>query len=167
MQPVPPLPPPALLDGTPQRLDPRVRVVWAAGSALPLLAVTVAAVVVLSLVGAPGLLTAGVGLLGVVGVVLAAVLAVLEWRTWCWSAWDDALELTHGVVVRHASLVPYHRIQQIDVERGPVERALGLSSLVLRTAAATTDARLPGIPAEHADALRRLLLVRAGVDDAV
>jgi membrane protein YdbS with pleckstrin-like domain len=77
------------------------------------------------------------------------------------------LELQHGVVVRATSLVPYHRIQQIDLHRGPLERFLSLSTLVLRTASATTDARLPGIAAEHAELLRHELLARAGVDDAV
>ena len=71
------------------------------------------------------------------------------------------------MLYRQASLVPYHRIQQIDVTRGPLERALGLSHLVLRTASATSDGMIPGIPAERADELRRLLLERAGLDDAV
>ena len=82
-------------------------------------------------------------------------------------AWPDALELRHGVFVLRESLVPYHRIQQIDVVRDPLERALGLSTLELRTAAATTDAKVPGIPADAAESLRRALLERAHVDDAV
>jgi membrane protein YdbS with pleckstrin-like domain len=71
------------------------------------------------------------------------------------------------VIIANESLVPYHRIQQIDVERGPLDRLLGLSSLVLRTASATTDGKIPGIPAATADALRVRLLTRAGADDAV
>jgi len=91
----------------------------------------------------------------------------LRWRSWTWSAWDDALELQHGVLTRHASVVPYHRIQQIDVHRGPLQRLLGVSRLVLRTAAATTDATIPGLGEVEADHLRYELLKRAGVDDAV
>jgi len=105
--------------------------------------------------------------LGGAGVIASIVWARLAWAHWSWSVFDDALELRHGVVSRSASLVPFHRIQQIDLHRDPIERALGLSTLVLRTAAATSDAKLPGIDAEHAEGLRRRLLARAGLDDAV
>ena len=98
-----------------------------------------------------------------------AAWGLARWRYawWSWTAWPDALELAHGRVVHRASLVPYHRIQQIDISRGPFARTFGLSTLILRTAAATSDAELPGIGADHAEALRRELLARAGVDDAV
>ena len=71
------------------------------------------------------------------------------------------------MLTRHASVVPYHRIQQIDIHRDPIDRLLGLSKLILRTAAATSDATLPGIAAAHADELRHALLHRSGRDDAV
>lgn len=155
-----------VLDGSVHHLDPRARLVWALGSAIVLVVIG-AALTIWALVsgnGSLGALAAGVTL---ALVIVAFVAAHLEWTRWTWSAWDDALELNHGVVSRHESLVPYHRIQQIDVERDPLERLVGLSSLVLRTAAATTDAKLPGIAAEHADLLRHELLHRAGIDDAV
>jgi membrane protein YdbS with pleckstrin-like domain len=53
------------------------------------------------------------------------------------------------------------------VERGPIERVLGLSQLVVRTAAATTDASLYGLAPDVADELRDRLLDLAGVDDLV
>lgn len=154
------------IDGTVHGLDPRQRTVWVvAGVTKPLVlgAVCLAAGIA---GGDRWLLWAGVGV-GVAGSVLATVWAWLRWRSWRWSAWPDALEVRHGVLYQNASLVPYHRIQQIDVARGPLERLLGLSCLVLRTASATSDGMIPGIPAERADELRRLLLERAGLDDAV
>lgn len=157
---------PDSLDGTEHGLDPRIRTVWAVGAAAPWLVLGLAGAVALVLAGAGPLAAVAAGV-GVIGGVLGMAWAGWAWRRWRWSAWDDALELRHGVIEHHASLVPYARIQQIDVERGPLERALGLSRLVLRTAAATSDAELPGIPAERADALRRHLLARAGLDDAV
>jgi membrane protein YdbS with pleckstrin-like domain len=154
------------LDGTEHGLDPRVRTVWAVGASLPWLVVGLGGAVALAVVGS-GALAAIAAVVGVVGALGSVAWAGAAWRRWRWSAWDDALELRHGVVERRASLVPYARIQQIDVERGPLEQALGLATLVLRTAAATSDAELPGIPADRADALRRHLLARAGLDDAV
>jgi membrane protein YdbS with pleckstrin-like domain len=154
------------LDGTTHGLDPRQRTVWAVASALPGVVLGIAGVVLGLVAELSGAVLAGVAVL-VVWPLLAVVAAALSWRRWTWSAWPDALELRHGVVVARASLVPYQRIQQIDVSRGPLERALGLSRLVLRTASATSDGELPGIPAEQADELRRHLLRRAGLDDAV
>ena len=154
------------LDGTVHRLHPRIRVVWAIGAVVPW--------VILGGVGAAiAGATGHADLAGlIVGVSLLLILVGLSivgwrWRCWGWSAWDDALELHHGVLTQRASVVPYHRIQQIDIHRDPLDRMMGLSKLILRTAAATTDAELPGISAAHADELRHALLHRSGHDDAV
>ena len=62
------------------------------------------------------------------------------------------------MVVRE-SLVPYHRIQQVDVVHDPLERLLGLSTLTPHRRR-DTDAKVPGIPAESAESLRRALWTR-------
>ena len=156
-----------LLDGTSRQLDPRVRKVWGAGAALATLLPGLAGTIVLAGVGAPGALI-GVAVVATVVLLIGAVTwSQLAVSRWWWRAWPDALELHHGVAVVHESLVPYHRIQQIDVVRDPLERLLGLATLVLRTAAATTDAKVPGIPVEDAESVRQALLERAHVDDAV
>jgi hypothetical protein len=156
-----------VLDGREHSLDPRVRILWALNSALVGLAAGAAGAIVCAVLGGPAWLTALSAAAGVVFAAIGALSADALWRRWRWRALDDALELRHGLVVVRESLVPYRRIQQIDVERGPIERMLELSTLVLRTAAATTDAKLPGIPAAHAAGLREVLLARAGIDDAV
>lgn len=97
----------------------------------------------------------------------AVAVAFLHWSFWWWDTGGEALELGHGIVIRHSSYVPYHRIQQIDVERGPLERALGLARLTVHTASATTDAAIPGLALEQARTLRQHLLERAGRDDGV
>jgi len=114
-----------------------------------------------------GGLTIGAGAATVVILVMTVGSAFLSWRFWSWATHEDALELEHGILIRHLSVVPYHRIQQIDIKRDPLERILGLSTLILRSAAATTDAHVPGIAAEDTEQLRHALLARAGVDDAV
>jgi membrane protein YdbS with pleckstrin-like domain len=48
-----------------------------------------------------------------------------------------------------------------------VERLVGLSRLIIHTASAGTDATVPGIAAEEAEELRRVILARAGTGDAV
>lgn len=115
---------------------------------------------------------------GTVAALVALVLAVLlaggtvlgasaVWKRWRYVLWDDAIEVRHGVIRHVATFVPFHRIQQIDVERGPLDRAFGIATLVVRTAAATTDAKVPGLDPRLVEDLRRRLLVRAGLDDAV
>ncbi|MCB1006927.1 MAG: PH domain-containing protein [Acidimicrobiales bacterium] len=155
------------LDGTPRSLDPRIRTVWRIGELAGAVIVGGAAIVAAVLTHAPGWLLGAAGGLAAVLVLRAIVWPGLAWRCWRWSAWPDAIELRHGVLWRSASLVPYHRIQQIDIHRGPIERMVGLSTLILRTAAAATDGRIPGVAADDAEALRHDLLARAGIDDAV
>lgn len=100
-----------------------------------------------------------------------AVLPLRAWhvaaayRRWRYRLGDDSLELRHGVLWRTMSSMPYHRLQQVDVGQGPLERWLGMSSVQLRSAAATTDAAIPGIASDEVDELRRLLMRRAGRDD--
>lgn len=154
------------LDGTVHQLDPRIRVVWAVSSTVPWVVLGIAGATIAVVTGHPPL-AALIGVVALVAAVIGVSVVGWRWRCWEWSAWDDALELQHGVLNRRASVVPYHRIQQIDIHRDPIDRILGLSKLILRTAAATSDATLPGIASAHADELRHALLDRSGHDDAV
>jgi membrane protein YdbS with pleckstrin-like domain len=55
------------------------------------------------------------------------------------------------VAFRRLSVVPYGRMQFVDVTAGPIERLFKLSTIKLHTAAAASDARIPGLePAEAA-----------------
>jgi len=58
------------------------------------------------------------------------------------------------VMFARLSVVPYGRMQFIDVTAGPLERAFGLATVRLHTAAAATDARIPGLEREEAARLR-------------
>ena len=164
--PDPPVPVLVPLPGRMSNLDPRVRLLWSLLAGGPLALLGLVTVGVAAGVGAWEL-AAGLTCITVAAVSAAVVGARLAWTRWTWVAYEDALELRHGVVHVSSSLVPYHRIQQIDVHRGPLQRLLGVSRLVLRTAAATSDATIPGLGEVEANHLRYELLKRAGVDDAV
>jgi uncharacterized protein len=99
-----------------------------------------------------------------VAVVLAAAAGWLvergRYRSWGYAEREDDLIVTRGLLFRHVSVVPYGRMQFIDVTAGPIDRAFGLATVQLHTAAAATDARIPGLLRSDADALRdRLALV--------
>ena len=102
-----------------------------------------------------------------VAVVAALVWPPLVYRRWSYRLGGDALEIRRGVIVHRTSLVPYRRVQQVDLSRGPIDRMLGLVSADLTTAAATSDGSVPGLAPDVADVFRQVVLERAGRDDAV
>jgi len=73
---------------------------------------------------------------------------------WGYAERDDDLMVRRGVLVRRQSVIPYGRMQFIDVTAGPVERSLGLATLRMHTAAAASDARIPGLERAQAAKLR-------------
>ncbi len=99
-------------------------------------------------------------------VVLLAVTAVGAWAWWLlersYRAWGYAeraedLLVTHGVLVRKLVIVPYGRMQLVDVTAGPLDRRFGIATVQLHTAAAATDATIPGLPPAEAARLRERL----------
>ena len=94
--------------------------------------------------------------------VAVGVVPRMAYRRWRWALAERTLELRRGVLIHVNTAIPYSRVQHIDITRSPIERALGLSQLVVRTAAATTDATLPGVAATEAETLRDVILARTG-----
>lgn len=82
---------------------------------------------------------------------IAAVRAVLAWG---YAERERDLLVRHGLLVRRLSIVPYARMQFVDVTAGPLERAFKLATVQLHTAAAASDARVPGLPPAEASRLR-------------
>lgn len=94
-----------------------------------------------------------------VAVVLVAALAAFWFvrnrvRAWTYTEREDDLIVARGVLVRRQSVVPYGRMQFVDVTAGPVERAFRLATVKLHTAAAASDARIPGLERDEAARLR-------------
>lgn len=97
-----------------------------------------------------------------VGIAAALVLAGLvaerflarRVAAWGYAERKDDLMVRRGVLIRRLSVIPYGRMQFIDVTAGPLERSLGLATLRMHTAAAASDARIPGLEAAAAAALR-------------
>lgn len=129
-------------------------------------------------------------LLGWVGVLLVAVCVtgiVLSLPVWVWlplalvlvasllpgwvligrnAAWwgyaehDDELYVKHGALFRSLVVVPYGRMQYVDVQSGPLDQAFKIASVHLHTASPGTSARIPGLPASEAARLRDRLTER-------
>jgi len=169
-----------------RRLDPKVRLYWVASR---LLGGLIAAVVVavffqfagpeFGLVETPGDLPFGFAqrtvVVGVAAFLLfgglAVLHAVLYYRSWRYEVREDSLYLTRGVLTRVQTVAPYVRVQHIDARRGPVERILGLSTLVVYTAGSRgADVTVPGLTDDRADELQQALkrlAIESEEEDAV
>jgi uncharacterized protein len=87
----------------------------------------------------------------------AVTLVRSRYRSWGYLERDEDLLVRRGVVIRRLSVVPYGRMQFVEVTAGLVERIFRLSTVKLHTAAARSDARIPGLdPAEAARLRDRL-----------
>ena len=169
-----------------RRLDPKVRLYWVASRLIGgLFTAAVVAVIFqfagpeFGLVETPGDLPLGFAqrtvLVGVAAFLLfgglAALPAVLYYRSWRYEVREDSLYLTRGVLTRVQTVAPYVRVQHIDARRGPVERILGLSTLVVYTAGSRgADVTVPGLTDDRADELQQALkrlAIESEEEDAV
>ena len=82
------------------------------------------------------------------------ILVGRRYRSWGYAEREDDLLVRRGVMFTRLSVVPYGRMQFIDVTAGPLERAYRLATVRLHTAAAATDARIPGLERDEAARLR-------------
>jgi hypothetical protein len=94
-----------------------------------------------------------------VAVVLLGSLAALSFvrrrfRSWAYTERDEDLIVERGVMIRRLSVVPYGRMQFVDVSAGPIDRIFRLATVKLHTAAAASDARIPGLEQDEAARLR-------------
>jgi uncharacterized protein len=115
--------------------------------------VAVIAAVVLAIAGS---VLAAVITVVVVLVICAAAFVVVgrNYDSWGYAERGADLLVTHGVMWRRLVVVPYGRMQLVDVTAGPVERKFGISTLRLHTASAGTDARIHGLTTAEATRLR-------------
>ena len=74
---------------------------------------------------------------------------------------DDDVLFRRGILYQRFVSVPYGRMQLVDINRGPLDRALGLSELKFVTAAAATGVVIPGLAEADAEELRDRLVALA------
>jgi membrane protein YdbS with pleckstrin-like domain len=73
---------------------------------------------------------------------------------WGYAEHDDELYITSGAFFRRMVIVPYGRMQYVDVQSGPLDQLYGIAKLQLHTASPGTSATIPGLPADEAARLR-------------
>ena len=99
---------------------------------------------------------------------LALMAAAVGWfvvvprvvRAWRYAERDQDLLVSRGRLLRRLTVVPYGRMQVIEVSANPISAKLGIATVTLVTASASTDARIPGVPVDVAQKLRDRLAAR-------
>lgn len=97
----------------------------------------------------------------VVCFVVSTLFTTRRVRAYGYQLRDDDLLFRRGIMFLRVVAVPYGRMQLVDINRGPLSRALGLSELKFVTAAASTGVTIPGLRAAEAEELRDQLVVLA------
>lgn len=78
-------------------------------------------------------------------------------RSWGYTENADDLLVTRGVMFKRLVAIPYGRMQFVDIQAGPLDRAYGIATVTLHTASPETAADIPGLLAAEATALRNRL----------
>jgi len=120
------------------------------------------------------------GLLGsfalmVLGAALAFFLGVIDYFSYSYILDDHDLRVRRGIIHIEESAIPYHGIEDVSVERPLLYRILGVSTLVIYTAATTAveagsdqaEGRLPALPKKLADEIREEIMRRSNIQEVV
>ncbi len=76
-------------------------------------------------------------------------------NSWGYALSADQLRVVRGVVFHTDTIVPFVRVQHIDVGRGPIERIVGTATLTVHTAGNHNSiVSLPGLSPETAESMR-------------
>ena len=102
------------------------------------------------------------GWTGVVWVPVLFVIAYLviylpmrRYATRGYSLVEERMRVVRGVLFHSDTVVPFGRVQHIDVNQGPLERAFGLATVTVHTAGShNASVSLPGLAHEDALAMR-------------
>lgn len=139
-----------------QRVSPKYVVVDLLGVLVSAIMFTVGSTVPFAVTREPAWLAAPAAVLLLHG--LIAVFTPRRVRALGYRLRDDDLVFRKGIMFLRVVAVPYGRMQLVDINRGPIARAFGLSELKLVTAAASSQLTIPGLPEADAEALRDRLV---------
>ncbi len=139
--------------------------------------VTVRIIAVLLSTGLPALVCAVLGaiLTPWLWIPAGVLVALMAWLLWMvprqvhalgFAETDEEFMIRRGILARSLTVVPYGRIQYVDVSEGPVARHFGIASITVYTASPKTSGSVDGLPAGEAARLRDMLAHRGSVEQA-
>ena len=93
----------------------------------------------------------------------------LTYKNYKWTLTDMGFKKESGVIFKRYVVIPYNKIQNVDIHRSLLHRILGLSAISIQTAGfssgaagrtQTAEGHLPGLLPEEAEKLQNDLLRR-------
>ncbi|WP_448502207.1 PH domain-containing protein [Sphingomonas sp.] len=102
--------------------------------------------------------------LAIVSAVVGAMAAIryAAWRRFTYRLTDSALLIDSGILARNHREIPLRRVQDVDIERRPLQRLFGLARVTFETAGSGEDeATLDSVSLDEAARLRDAVRARA------
>lgn len=142
------------------QLDPRVKTVWRINDAVWICILFLCCGIAFPVIAIAdpnaGWAWMATGIIAAVWVlcliVWLAVLPPIRYARWRYQLSDDYLDIAKGIIWRKRFIIPFIRVQNTDTRQGPIQRAFGLSSVTVATAAGEHE--IPGLASEVAEQLR-------------
>ncbi|MEM6826969.1 MAG: PH domain-containing protein [Pseudomonadota bacterium] len=102
-----------------------------------------------------------IGVVVFIAIVLVIRLPGRRWQARGYNMSADRLRVVRGILFHSDTVVPFGRVQHIDVDQGPIERALGIATLTLHTAGNhNASVTLPGLQEDLARDIREDIRAR-------
>lgn len=96
-------------------------------------------------------------------IALTVVLRILEVRRLAYQVREHDISMRSGVVTHRVESLPFARVQHVRVNRGAIERALGLATLQISSAG--PNITIPGLAEAEASRIKLLVTQRAGMEN--
>lgn len=153
---------PQLADGDFVSVDPRYRQAVMGSLIGVAIAVVIATIVLIALVPEP-LVWAIIGAVVLLVVLAAGATQRIALRRLGYQLRRHDVSLRAGALNHRVETIPFSRVQHVTIQRGPVDRLLGLARIDVSSAG--PDLSIPGLATDDAARIKQLITDRAGVDD--
>lgn len=146
-----------------QRVSPKLTVVEELSGGIAFLIILLATAVPLVLhaadvwPGYPAWLAWSVPAVVLVIAVISAIMVPFRVRSRRYALRDDDIAVARGVIFHRLEVIPYGRIQYVDVKEGPLLRGFGLCELQVHTASPDAHPEIKGLTARDGAVLREEL----------
>jgi len=103
----------------------------------------------------------GLALIGTLALtyLFAWLFPLFRWKFWFYAIEDHFVVIKSGVFFRQETIIPYSRVQLVDVNSGPILRSYGLATLGITTAGGTHY--IPALSKNEADIVKRFIADKA------
>ena len=145
------------LDGELTQLHPNYKSALRLTTTLTMIPVLIGALIAEAAMAAEDLLPPGliIGPIVLLALILIIRLPSRRWQARGYNMSADRLRVVRGILWHSDTVVPFGRVQHIDVDQGPLERFFKISTMTLHTAGShNASVHLPGLEQELAKDMR-------------